>query len=98
MALTYDPASFRHRPTPGAQRKDRTERYEREKMARLAEKQSSERKKVRASARYNARHSRCDKQLMALKLAEMGYGVMHILEQTGADARTVRMLVLGEDR
>lgn len=76
----------------------RDHRKEREKLARIAEKDQAARNKVRKAARDEARTSEDGRMRQALRLAESGFGVLHIITATGIDGAFVRMLVLGEDR
>lgn len=64
----------------------------------VAEQEAEARRKVRAQARDQARNSDCDRTRRALRLAEGGFGVLHIITATGVDGAFVRRLVLGEVR
>ncbi|MFZ1743896.1 MAG: hypothetical protein WAT93_13655 [Pontixanthobacter sp.] len=80
-----------------AERMAISRKREREKMIRAAERSASERQKVRDLARAEARASDCPFLQRALKMAEGGFGVLHITA-TGVDGAFVRRLVLGEVR
>lgn len=73
-------------------------KLERRRALKVAEQEAEARRKVRAQARDQARNSDCDRTRRALRLAEGGFGVLHIITATGVDGAFVRRLVLGEVR
>lgn len=71
---------------------------DRRRAIKAAEIEADARRKVRDQARDQARTSGCERTLRALRLAEGGFGVLHIITVTGVDGSFVRRLVLGEVR